>query len=67
MIQSHSLDHICRNRRDAVRLQEPEDQHGSTLAFVDNQFSAGPAGVLSFNVMPAVAQVLQATTCRPRS
>ncbi len=56
VILSHKLDRICRNMRDAVRMQELEDQHGVSLAFVDNQFGPGPAGALSFNVMAAVAQ-----------
>ena len=55
-ILSHKLDRICRNTRDAVRMQELEDKYGITLAFVDNQFGPGPAGALSFNVMAAVAQ-----------
>jgi len=55
-IPSHKLDRVCRNMRDAVRMQELEDQHGASLAFVDNQFGPGPAGALSFNVMAAVAQ-----------
>lgn len=55
-ILSHKLDRVCRNMRDAVRMQELEDKHGVTLAFVDNQFGPGPAGALSFNVMAAVAQ-----------
>lgn len=55
-ILSHKLDRICRNMRDAVRMQELEDEHGITLAFVDNEFGPGPAGALSFNVMAAVAQ-----------
>jgi site-specific DNA recombinase len=55
-ILSHKLDRICRNMRDAVRLQELDDQCGVELAFVDNQFGPGAAGVLSFNVMAAVAQ-----------
>ena len=55
-ILSHKLDRICRNMRDAVRMQELEDKHGVSLAFVENQFGGGPAGVLSFNVMAAVAQ-----------
>ena len=55
-ILSHKLDRICRNMRDAVRMQELEDQCGVSLAFVDNEFGPGPAGALSFNVMAAVAQ-----------
>ncbi|GIX04905.1 MAG: hypothetical protein KatS3mg114_0774 [Planctomycetaceae bacterium] len=55
-ILSHKLDRVCRNMRDAVRMQELEDQHGVSLAFVDNEFGPGPAGALSFNVMAAVAQ-----------
>lgn len=55
-ILSHKLDRICRNMRDAVRLQELEDTCGVQLAFVDNQFGPGAAGALSFNVMAAVAQ-----------
>ncbi|MEW6199766.1 MAG: recombinase family protein [Planctomycetota bacterium] len=56
IILSHKLDRACRNMRDAVRLQELEDQHGVQLAFVENQFGPGAAGALSFNVMAAVAQ-----------
>ncbi len=52
----HKLDRVCRNMRDAVRLQELEDACGVQLAFVDNQFGPGAAGALSFNVMAAVAQ-----------
>ncbi len=55
-ILSHKLDRVCRNMRDAVRLQELEDECGVRLCFVDNQFGKGPAGALSFNVMAAVAQ-----------
>lgn len=55
-ILSHKLDRVCRNMRDAVRLQELEAQHGVKLAFVENQFGPGPSGMLSFNVMAAVAQ-----------
>ena len=56
VILSHKLDRVCRNMRDAVRLQELEDACGVRLAFVDNQFGPGAAGALSFNVMAAVAQ-----------
>lgn len=55
-ILSHKLDRVCRNMRDAVRLQELEDECGVQLAFVENQFGPGAAGALSFNVMAAVAQ-----------
>ena len=55
-ILSHKLDRVCRNMRDAVRLQELEDVCGVQLAFVENQFGPGAAGALSFNVMAAVAQ-----------
>ena len=55
-ILSHKLDRVCRNMRDAVRLQELEDTDGVKLAFVENDFAPGPAGALSFNVMAAVAQ-----------
>ena len=55
-ILSHKLDRVCRNMRDAVRLQELEDQCGVQLSFVENQFGPGAAGQLSFNVMAAVAQ-----------
>lgn len=55
-ILSHKLDRICRNMRDAARLQELEDNCGIKLAFVENQFGPGAAGALSFNVMAAVAQ-----------
>ena len=44
VILSHKLDRICRNMRDAVRMQELEDQHGIALAFVDNQFGPGQRG-----------------------
>ena len=40
-ILSHKLDLVCRNMRDAVRLQELEDACGVQLAFMDNQL--GPA------------------------
>ena len=56
VIMSHKLDRVCRNMRDAVRLQELEDTCGVHLAFVENQFGPGAAGALSFNVMAAVAQ-----------
>lgn len=55
-ILAHKLDRICRNMRDAVRIQELEDKHGIKLAFVENQFGPGAAGALSFNIMAAVAQ-----------
>src|SRR5690554_4138852 len=55
-IFAHKLDRVCRNMRDAVRLQELEDACGVQLAFVDNQFGPGAAGAMSFNVMAAVAQ-----------
>ncbi|MHB9080567.1 MAG: recombinase family protein [Pirellulaceae bacterium] len=55
-ILSHKLDRVCRNMRDAVRLQELEDTCGVHLAFVDNQFGPGAAGALSLNVVAAVAQ-----------
>ena len=55
-IVSHKLDRICRNMRDAVRLQELEDTLGVKLVFIDNEFGPGAAGALSFNVMAAVAQ-----------
>jgi DNA invertase Pin-like site-specific DNA recombinase len=55
-ILSHKLDRVCRNMRDAVRLQDLEDICGVRLEFVDNQFGPGAAGILSFNVMAAVAQ-----------
>ena len=56
VIFAHKLDRVCRNMRDAVRLQELEDDCGVKLSFVDNQFGPGAAGMLSFNVMAAVAQ-----------
>ncbi len=56
VILSHKLDRVCRNMRDAVRLQELEDDFHIQLAFVENQFGGGAAGTLSFNVMAAVAQ-----------
>ena len=55
-ILSHKLDRVCRNMRDAVRLQELEDQCGVRLAFVENQFGPGAAGAFGFSVMAAVAQ-----------
>ena len=55
-ILSHKLDRVCRNMRDAMRIQELEDACGVQLAFVDNQFDPDAAGALSFNVMAAVAQ-----------
>lgn len=55
-ILSHKLDRVCRNMRDAVRLQELDDTCGVKLVFVENEFGPGPAGALSFNVMAAVAQ-----------
>lgn len=55
-IFAHKLDRVCRNMRDAVRLQELEDTCGVKLTFVENQFAPGAAGALSFNVMAAVAQ-----------
>lgn len=55
-VVSHKLDRVCRNMRDAVRLQELEDDCGVQLAFCENQFGPGAAGALSFNVMAAVAQ-----------
>lgn len=55
-ILAHKLDRVCRNMRDAVKLQELEDDYGITLKFVENEFGPGPAGALSFNVMAAVAQ-----------
>ncbi|NJL32301.1 MAG: recombinase family protein [Phycisphaerales bacterium] len=56
IILAHKLDRICRNMRDAVRMQELEDKQGIKLAFVENQFGPGAAGALSFNIMAAVAQ-----------
>lgn len=56
LVLSHKLDRVCRNIRDAVRMQELEDTCGVKLAFVDNEFGPGAAGALSFNVMAAVAQ-----------
>ena len=55
-ILSHKLDRVCRNMRDAVRLQDLEDTCGVRLVFVENEFGPGAAGALSFNVMAAVAQ-----------
>ena len=56
VILSHKLDRVCRNMRDAVRMQELEDTCGIKLAFVDNEFGPGAAGSFSFNVMAAVSQ-----------
>ena len=55
-ILAHKLDRICRNMRDAVRMQELEDACGVKMAFVDNEFGPGAAGALSFNVMAAISQ-----------
>ena len=55
-ILAHKLDRICRNMRDAVRMQELEDTCGLKMAFVDNEFGPGAAGALSFNVMAAISQ-----------
>lgn len=55
-ILAHKLDRVCRNMKDAVRLQGLEDECGVKLAFIDNQFGPGASGALSFNVMAAVAQ-----------
>lgn len=52
----HKLDRACRNMKDAVRMQELEDECGVRFAFIDNQFGPGAAGALSFNVMAAVGQ-----------
>ncbi len=54
-ILAHKLDRICRNMRDAVRMQELED-YGVKMVFVDNEFGPGAAGALSFNVMAAISQ-----------
>ena len=43
-ILAHKLDRICRNMRDAVRMQELEDTTGVKMAFVDNEFGPGAAG-----------------------
>ena len=55
-ILAHKLDRICRNMRDAVRMQELEDVVGVKMVFVDNEFGPGAAGALSFNVMAAISQ-----------
>ncbi len=55
-VLSHKLDRVCRNMRDAVRMQELEDGVGVRMVFVDNEFGHGAAGALSFNVMAAVSQ-----------
>ena len=55
-IVCHKLDRACRNMRDAVRLQELEDQCGIKPIFIENHFAPGAAGQFSFNVMAAVAQ-----------
>ena len=55
-ILAHKLDRVCRNMRDAVRMQELEDNCGVRAAFVDNEFGSDAAGVLSFNMMAAVSQ-----------
>ncbi len=56
VVLAHKLDRICRNMRDAVRMQELEDVCGVKMAFVDNEFGPGAAGALSFNVMAAISQ-----------
>ena len=55
-VLAHKLDRICRNMRDAVRMQELEDTIGVKMVFVDNEFGPGAAGALSFNVMAAISQ-----------
>jgi len=55
-IAFHKLDRGARNMRDAVRLQELEDECGVKPLFVDNQFGQGAAGQFSFNIMAAVAE-----------
>ncbi len=55
-VLSHKLDRICRNMRDAVRMQDLEDSCGVKLTFIDNEFGPGAAGALSFNVMAAISQ-----------
>lgn len=55
-VLAHKLDRICRNMRDAVRMQELEDTVGVKMLFVDNEFGPGAAGALSFNVMAAISQ-----------
>lgn len=55
-VLAHKLDRICRNMRDAVRMQELEDVAGVKMVFVDNEFGPGAAGALSFNVMAAISQ-----------
>ena len=55
-IFAHKLDRVCRNMRDAVRLQDLEDTAGIRLVFVENEFGPDAAGTLSFNMMAAVAQ-----------
>ena len=52
----HKLDRACRNMRDAIRIQELEDQYGVRPYFVENQFGQGAAGILSFNMMAAISQ-----------
>lgn len=59
VILSHKLDRVCRNMRDAVRLQELEDEYHIQLAFVENQFGQGAAGTLSFNVYGRRGTILQ--------
>ncbi|MGE4158214.1 MAG: recombinase family protein [Planctomycetota bacterium] len=56
MVVSHKLDRICRNMRDAVKMQDLEDACEVKLGFVENHFGAGAAGMFSFNIMAAVAQ-----------
>ncbi len=55
LILSHKLDRMCRNMRDAVRLQDLKDQCGVELSFIENEFGPGAAGEFSFNVMCAIA------------
>ncbi len=42
VILSHKLDRVCRNMRDAVRMQELEDLCGVKLSFVDNDSAPAP-------------------------
>ena len=67
-IFAHKLDRVCRNMRDAVRLQELEDDHAACkLTFVENQFGPGAGGRVLVQRDGGGSAVLLATTSAPRS
>ena len=55
-ILAHKLDRCCRNMKDALLLQDLEDECRVRPYFCDNHFGNGAQGTFSFNIMAAVAQ-----------